>query len=171
MNVQSPNMPVTFKPKADNTRQLRDAFGRFATGVTVVTAQSADGPIGITVNSFASVSLDPAMVLWSPAKESTRYDAFIKASHYAIHVLADAQADVCGAFAKDPYALKSIDHILNEENVPLLAGCLARFECQQANVFEGGDHSIILGEVLRAEMREGDALAFFAGKFGTFAQK
>ena len=170
MNVQSPNMPVTFEPNAETSRQLRDAFGRFATGVTVVTAQSANGPIGITVNSFASVSLDPALVLWSPAKETRRYQPFVDASHYAIHVLADNQADICGAFAKDAFALNSIEHILNDENVPLIPGCLARFECKQVNIFDGGDHSIILGEVQRAEMREGDALAFFAGKFGKFAQ-
>ena len=103
------NVPVTsFTPDAENTRLLRDAFGRFATGVTVVTAMSEDGPVGITANSFTSVSLDPPMVLWSPSKTSRRFPYFDKATHYAIHVLAAEQETLCWGFAKDAFALKQI---------------------------------------------------------------
>ncbi|MGB0799466.1 MAG: flavin reductase family protein, partial [Planktomarina sp.] len=71
---------------------LRGAFGRFATGVTVITTQDATGdPVGITANSFASVSLDPALLLWSPAKSAGRHDVFVNASHFAVHILCDDQ--------------------------------------------------------------------------------
>lgn len=165
------NAPVTtFEPATDNTRLLRDAFGRFATGVTIVTAMSEDGPVGITANSFSSVSLDPPMVLWSPSKTSRRFPYFDGAEHFAIHVLAAEQDELCWGFAKDAFALKDIPHDVNAEGVPVLRNTLARFECKQADKFEGGDHRIILGEVLRAEMREGEALAFFGGKHGKIIQ-
>lgn len=165
------NAPVTkFRPDADNTRLLRDAFGRFTTGVTVVTAMSEDGPVGITANSFTSVSLDPAMVLWSPSKSSRRFPYFDKAEHFAIHVLAANQDALCWGFAKDAFALKDMAHDLNAEGVPVLGNTLARFECKQAAKFDGGDHRIILGEVLRAEMRDGDGLVFFGGKHGVFSK-
>lgn len=165
------NAPVTrFQPDADNTRLLRDAFGRFATGVTVVTAMSENGPVGITANSFSSVSLEPPMVLWSPSKTSRRFPHFDQAEYYAIHVLAAHQEDLCWGFAKDAYLLKTMQHDLNPEGVPVLTDSLARFECKKATSFDGGDHRIILGNVLRAEMRDGDALAFFGGKHGTFTQ-
>lgn len=165
------NAPVTsFTPDAENTRLLRDAFGRFATGVTVVTAMSEDGPVGITANSFTSVSLDPPMVLWSPSKTSRRFPYFDNATHYAIHVLAAEQETLCWGFAKDAFALKHIEHDLNAEGVPVIPNTLARFECKQAAKFEGGDHRIILGEVIRAEMRDGEGLAFFGGKHGVFTQ-
>lgn len=170
MNALSPHMPIAFEPSPDNTRLLRDAFGRFATGVTVVTAASDDGPVGITANSFSSVSLDPALVLWSPAKTSSRFNYFQGATHFAIHVLAADQIDLCNGFAKDAFALQNVDHSLNAEGVPVIANCLARFECKQSAVHEGGDHVIIVGEVLRGEMKDGDALAFYGGKFGEFTQ-
>ena len=80
-------LEAVFVPGADNHRAFRNALGSFTTGVTVVTAMTSDGPIGMTVNSFASVSLDPPLVLWSPAKSSSRYGAFTGARHFAIHVL------------------------------------------------------------------------------------
>lgn len=163
------NAPAdSFTPDADNTRLLRDAFGRFATGVTIVTTMSEDGPVGITANSFSSVSLEPPLVLWSPSKGSRRFPYFDKAEHYAIHVLAADQVELCWKFAGDAFAFKDIDHTLNAEGVPVLQGVLARFDCKRTDAFEGGDHRIILGEVLRAEMSEGDALAFFGGQHGTF---
>ncbi len=164
--------PATcFQPDAENTRLLRDAFGRFATGVTVVTTMSEDGPVGITANSFTSVSLDPPLVLWAPSIASRRFPYFDQAEHYAIHVLAANQDDRCWEFANDAHALKSTPHTFNPEGVPVLADTLARFECKRTARYDGGDHKLILGKVLRAEMRDGDALVFFGGQHGTFTQK
>ena len=171
MNALTADMPVSFSPDPDNTRLLRDAFGRFATGITIVTAPSDDGPVGIVANSFSSVSLEPPLVLWAPGKNSRRFPYFEKAERYAIHVLGSEQAELCTAFSNDAFALKDLAHGVNVAGVPLLKDCLARFECTRVASYDGGDHVIVLGEVNQAEMREGDALAFFAGKFGEFAQR
>lgn len=168
MSKQEPNHAVAFRPDAENSRLLRHAFGRFATGVTIVTAASKDGPVGITANSFASVSLDPPLVLWSPDKNSRRFQYFENAEHYAIHILTSEQENLCTAFAKDAHALCQIDHKLSPEGVPLIDNCLARFECKRVNGYDGGDHLIVLGRVEHAEMRNGDALTFFAGQLGQF---
>ncbi len=170
MNIMTSAAPKRFVPDADNTRLLRDAFGRFATGVTIVTTDSPDGAVAITANSFSSVSLTPPLVLWAPDKASRRFPYFENAEHYAIHVLATEQNDLCWNVAKDLGCLRDMDLNRNVEGVPVLENCLARFECRRSAVYEGGDHIIVLGEVLRAEMREdGDALAFFKGQVGQFA--
>lgn len=170
MEMTSPKPDHSFVPTAQNTRQLRDAFGQFATGVTVVTAQTDRGPLGITANSFSSVSLNPAMVLWCPDKGSKRYRVFAEATHYAIHVLSADQGDMCWKIARDGLTLGEMQLDTNAEGVPVLPGCLARFECRQSAVYDGGDHVIILGEVLRASyVEEGTPLAFFGGAVRGFA--
>ena len=170
MNAQAPIMPQNFTPDEDNTRMLRNAFGQFATGVTVVSAPSADGPVGITANSFSSLSLDPALVMWSPGKASKRFKYFDAAEYFAIHVLSARQAGVCETFAKNGFAFSNFAHDTNAHAVPLLSGCLARFECRKAAQHDAGDHVIIVGEVERVELGDGDALAFFAGQYGQFAR-
>lgn len=154
-----------FVPSEQTQRSLRDAFGRFATGVTVVTVGTDEGPIAITANSFASVSMEPPLVLWSPQKSSKRSQYFLNAKYFAIHILAADQDDLCWRVAKDMHALSGLDLVENSEGVPLLDGCLARFECRQYAVHDGGDHDIIVGRVLRAAfVEEGDGLGFFKGK-------
>lgn len=160
-------MRTAFKPDPNNTRPLRDAFGRFASGITIVTAASKDGPVGITANSFSSLSLDPPLVLWSPDAKSRRFPYFETAQHYAIHVLATEQEPLCHGFAKSAYAFDGLDMELSPEGVPLINNCLARFECEQRMVYPGGDHKIVVGQVTAAEMRDGDALTFFAGQIRT----
>lgn len=158
-----------FTPSTDTAPDFRDALGRFATGVTVITALTDDGqPIGITANSFASVSLDPALVLWSPAKASSRYEIFKNAQHFAIHVLNADQANVCKAFVKDGAAFDGLDTLINDDGVTLINGCLARFECTQDAVHDAGDHSIIVGRVSRAAVGFGQPLLFASGQFGQF---
>ena len=159
---------TTFTPSADNTRLLRDAFGRFATGVTVITTASSQGPVGITANSFSSLSLEPALVLWSPAKGSQRFDDFANAPRFAIHILAEDQAHVCEGFAGNKHAFDGLDYLTCDAGVPLINNCLARLECRHVATHPGGDHVIVVGEVIKAEINEGDALGFFAGKYGVF---
>lgn len=156
------------KPAPETERAYRDALGRFGTGVTLITAHTAQGPIGMTVNSFASVSLDPALVLWSVAKKSGRYEAFRHASHFVVHVLAKNQLDLAMSFAKNGNSFEGNDWDVNEQNVPLAKRALARFECACEVVHDGGDHSIMIGKVLRFSQRPGQPLIFTAGKFGTF---
>jgi flavin reductase (DIM6/NTAB) family NADH-FMN oxidoreductase RutF len=130
-------------------RELRDALGRFATGVTVVTTMTPGGPLGMTVNSFASVSLDPPLVLWSPARRSSRFPAFEAASHFAVHVLSAGQRDLAVRFARKGGDFSGLSPSLGAGDAPLFAGCAARFECRHAAGYDGGDHLIMVGEVLR----------------------
>ena len=147
---------------------LRAAFGRFATGVTVVTTQTADGPMGMTANSFASVSLYPPLVLWSPARASGRFPHFAGARHYAIHVLGAEQVNLCHRFTRGGAGFHGLSQDISPEGVPLKNDTLARFECVQHATFDGGDHLIILGQVLRATLRDGDPLIFAQGSYGRF---
>jgi flavin reductase (DIM6/NTAB) family NADH-FMN oxidoreductase RutF len=170
MSAAAPSHPHEhlITPGVDAPHVLRSALGCFATGVTVITAVDAEGPFGITANSFASVSLDPALVLWSPAKSSTRFARFTAVSHYTIHVLGLEQGELSRRFTKGGAAFDGLDHHFNPEGAPVIPGTLARFECRQWAVQDAGDHAIIIGQVLRAAHREGDPLGFARGQFGHF---
>lgn len=155
---------------SDNTRQLRDALGRFGTGVAIVTTMAADGPAAITINSFASVSLDPALVLWSIDRNSARYKTFVSARDYAIHVLSVTQEQLCMEVARDPSRLHKLELQSTPFGVPVLDECLARFDCATEALHPAGDHTIIVGQVMLASVFESSApLAFYRGQTGTFA--
>ncbi|MFK7902273.1 MAG: flavin reductase family protein [Nitratireductor sp.] len=158
----------TSEPVIENQRQFRNALGQFATGVTIITANTENGPVGMTVNSFASVSLDPALILWSVSKTSGRYEIFKNAKNFATHVLHEDQAELALAFAKNPKVFDDCDWRYGDNNVPIISNTLARFECVQEATHEGGDHTIIIGKVERFSQREGSPLIFSAGKFGSF---
>lgn len=137
----------------DNTldpRAFRRALGNFATGVTVVTAATPGGAqVGVTANSFNSVSLDPPLVLWSIDKRSGSYPVFAQASHFAINVLAADQVDLSNRFARpseDKFA--DIEVNLGAGGAPLLADCAARFQCEKYQQIDGGDHWILIGKVI-----------------------
>ena len=165
----APMTETVFTPDAANARAFRDALGRFATGVCVITANSEGGHMGFTANSFASLSMDPALVLWSPAKSSQRYPILVAARHYAIHVLGADQAEVSRRFVRGGAGFDGLIHAVNAEGVPLIAGCLARFECEQHALHDGGDHTIVVGRVIRAALADGAPLVFSGGRYGTFA--
>ena len=153
---------------ADDPRGFRMALGAFATGVTVVTAMADGGPVGITANSFTSVSLDPPLVLWCPALASRRYAAFAAAQDFAIHVLSADQQTMADGFTRATQAFDDFDWAPDAAGVPLIAGVAARFRCRLHALHPAGDHAIILGQVLSA-MRTGHApLVFHGGRFGGF---
>jgi len=156
----------TFEPSQDR-RAFRNALGRFATGITIVTTNTDAGPVGITVNSFSSVSLDPPLVLWSPAKQSNRYDAFINTKNYAVHVLGSHQKHICDGFTKSKTAFENLDYAIDESNIPIISGCIAVFKCEYFKHVDAGDHSIIIGRVIEASERLGPGLTFSNGVFGT----
>jgi 4-hydroxyphenylacetate 3-hydroxylase, reductase component len=154
-------------------RAFRQALGSFPTGVAVVTALSSERhPVGITVNSFTSVSLEPPMVLWCLDKTSDRYAAFTKAKSFTISVLGTAHEDVSARLAKQgAHSLEGIDLIQTELGPPALADALAFFECAAEAAYEGGDHGILLGRVLRFARRDAGApLVFFRGRYGALAE-
>ena len=124
--------------------------------------------MGITVNSFTSVSLDPALVLWAPAKASLRFSTFEATPHYAIHVLEHSQADLASLFARDAADFSSCNWHWNEYGVPIIDKAVARFECERLSSHDGGDHAIVVGRVLKATNFGGDPLMFVSGEFGRF---
>ncbi len=151
-------------------KDLRNALGRFATGVTIVTTMTERGPLGITVNSFASVSLNPPLVLWSPARKSARFPAFEAASHFAVHVLAEDQEDIARAFAQTGIeAFDTLPYTEGHGRAPLIDGCVARFECAHAAGHDGGDHLIVVGEVLACQAWDRPPLLFYRGAFGSIS--
>lgn len=157
-----------FTPSADTERAFRDALGCFATGVTVVTCRDAEGPLAMTANSFAAVSLDPPLVLWSPAISSRRHDSFVNAEHFAIHVLSTDQHAMCRDFAMNGRAFDCAPWHEDDTGVPLLDGCLARFTCSKFAAHPGGDHTIILGRVTDVARSAGKPLVFAQGAYGRF---
>ncbi|MCB2111203.1 MAG: flavin reductase family protein [Defluviimonas sp.] len=159
---------MTPDPSPEGRRAFRDALGRYATGVTVVTALGPRGPVGITANSFTSVSLDPPLVLWCPARDSQRFAAFSGAGHYAIHVLAADQTDLALRFARGGEDFAGLGRATTPEGLPALPRCLARFDCAAHGNHDGGDHAILVGHVLRATVFGGDPLLFWGGRYGDF---
>lgn len=149
------------------TRSFRRALGSFATGVTVITARTGDGrPVGITANSFNSVSLDPPMVLWSLARTAGSMPAFEGATHWAVHILAADQEALSNRFAQrgtDKFA--GLDTRDGAGGAPLLEGCATRLQCRTAFRYAGGDHVIFVGEVLDFESRDTAPLVFHGGRY------
>lgn len=162
--------PRDFTPGADRHAELRRAFGCFGTGVTVITTQTTDGPLGMTANSFSSVSLTPPLVLWSPALSSQRHDAFVQAEHFCIHVLSDRQLEMARHFAKNGDSFDMFPWAPGPVGAPRLQGCLAEFHCSTYAVHPAGDHSLILGEVQHVAQAAQDqpGLLFDRGRFGRF---
>jgi flavin reductase (DIM6/NTAB) family NADH-FMN oxidoreductase RutF len=149
---------------------FRAALGMFATGVTIVTGRDASGrPIGLTANSFNSVSLDPPLVLWSLARAAGSMPSFSRGSHYAIHILAAEQRELAERFAsKAPDRFAGLALRQGAGGVPLLDGSAAIFECFNRSRYSEGDHVIFVGEVERCERREGvQPLIFHGGRYFT----
>ncbi len=159
-----------FHPSPETARAFRDALGHYATGVTVVIAESDGQPLAITVNSFASVSLDPPLVLWCPAKGSSRFATFLDADRYSIHVLAADQRDLGLRLARSGSDFGRDRVERTEHGFYRLPGCLAWFECLPHAAHDGGDHAILVGQVQRAACRPGDPLIFWGGRYGDFLQ-
>ena len=151
-----------------DTRALRDALAAYPTGVALVTVPAADGPRAMTVNSFASVSLDPPLILWSVAKDSERYEMFLEAEVFAVNVLGADQEALAAACAKDDDLIAAGAQVREgAAGAPLVAGAVAWFECRREAVHEGGDHDIIVGRVTDfAEAGRGPALTFHRSAFG-----
>ena len=147
---------------------FRRALGSFVTGVTIVTTIDRNGrPAGLTANSFNSVSLEPPMVLWSLALDSTSLTAFREAEWWAVHVLAAGQEHLSNQFARrDVEKFDGVSTTRGPGGIPLLDGSAARFICRAAFEYEGGDHAIFLGEVHDFEQAGHTPLVYHAGRYG-----
>ncbi len=153
-----------------STHEFRSALGMFATGVTIVTTRGEDGqPVGLTANSFNSVSLEPPLVLWSLSRAAASLAAFRDGSHYAINVLAADQRELAERFAaKGADRWSGLDVQPGAGGAPLIPGAAATFECFNRSRYDEGDHVIFVGEVERCAWREGASpLLFHGGRFYT----
>lgn len=143
----------------------KKALSQFATGVTVVTCSSKEGPVGITANSFTSVSLDPPLILWSASKNSKRHDYFANTDHFAVHILKKQQMDLCFKFVKPNEGFEGVEWKYNSQGVPIFTNCLALFECSFHANYDGGDHTIFLGHVNNFNVNTGDPLVYLKGQY------
>ena len=164
------NPPRQAQPPSFSAQEFRAALGMFATGVTIVTARTGDGQvIGLTANSFNSVSLSPPLVLWSLSRAAASMPVFSAGSHYAINVLAAEQKPLAERFAlkgADRWAGVTFDTGVG--GAPLLHGAAATFECFNRSRYEEGDHVIFVGEVERCTHRVGALpLLFHGGRYFT----
>lgn len=159
------------EPATFDARAFRDALGCFATGVTIVTTKERNGtPVGMTVNSFTSVSLDPPLVLFSLRKSAYSLPAFTEAERFAVHVLAAGQGALSNRFATaSAEKWEGVAHEHSEEGCVVLGGGLATFECARHAVVDGGDHLIFLGRVLRFRHAAGEPLLFMRGAYRSLA--
>jgi flavin reductase (DIM6/NTAB) family NADH-FMN oxidoreductase RutF len=136
---------------ASDSREFRRCLGQFSTGVTVITARIGETPVGMTANSFSSVSLDPPLILWSVDKKSSRFPAFHAATYFAINVLAHDQINLSRHFGRAlPEQFTGVDWHPGQTGAPILPGAAAVFECQREALHQAGDHVIVIGRVTRA---------------------
>ncbi len=153
-----------------DSQHFRVALGLFATGVTIVTARGADGSlVGLTANSFNSVSLNPPLVLWSLAQRAGSMPVFARGSHYAINILAAEQKALAERFAtRDIDRFAGVSWREGVGGAPVLDGVAAVFECANRSQYEEGDHVIFVGEVERCQARPGaQPLIFHGGRYFT----
>lgn len=146
---------------------FRSALSRFASGVTVLTTRTDDGhDLGMTATAFSSVSLDPPLILVCVDRDASMASPLQHASHLAVHVLSSAQEDLSRRFAgKDQERFAGLDVTRGIGDVPMLEGTLMRLQCRIAERHPGGDHVIIVAEVLEADVADGDPLLYFRGRY------
>ncbi|WP_397475012.1 flavin reductase [Pusillimonas sp.] len=160
------------KPYETDAKALRQVLASFATGVTIVTTNDTSGePVGITANSFSSVSLSPPLVLWSLAKSAFSRSAFESNGYWAVHILAHDQEGLSNRFARsgeNKFAGLALESGIND--LPLIPGCAARLQCKTALQYEGGDHIIFVGEVVQYEAISASPLVFHAGRYAMAVQ-
>ncbi|KAF3996490.1 flavin reductase family protein [Glaciimonas immobilis] len=162
-----PNMTTVKLDGQHDGRQLRNALGRFPTGVTVITTRAPDGKLeGLTANSFSALSLDPPLVLWSVKRNASSLPGFLASGHFAINVLGVAQSDLSQRFATP--SENKFSGLVFEDGLggsPVLEGVLASFECQTESTLDGGDHVLFVGRVHKLSYHDGEPLMFNAGRY------
>lgn len=163
--MSSEGGPVTDAPVT--SEEFRRACGRFATGVTIASVLDANGaPHGLTVNSFTGVSLNPPLILICLGHAVTTIDAFRSSRHFGINVLAEDQQALSDRFArKGEDRFDGLEWYRGESGVPLLPGVLAAIECRVHQRFTSGDHDIFVGEMIKAQIGEGNPLLYHASRY------
>ncbi len=152
---------------AIDPRELRNVMGHFATGVTVITTKDKEGkPFGLTANAFSSLSLNPPLVLICIDKTVDCYPCFEQSKVFVVNVLSEDQEHLSRRFAtKGIEKFDGVAYHMGECGVPLLDGAMSYIECKVVNAYEGGDHTIYIGEILKASAAGDRPLLFFKGKY------
>ena len=152
-------------------RLFRDALGQFCTGVVAITSVDNNGfNIGITVNSFSSLSLTPPLILWSLSETSESFQNFLYGDNFIVNILAREQENIATKFSiSGKNKFNGIETSLNENNLPIINGCMAYLECEVYNRITGGDHDIIVGEVKKFCSKKKRPLVFFNGKYSSIS--
>ncbi len=159
--------PVEAGAPSDDTRAYRRALGHFATGVTIITANSGSHLGSLTANSFSSVSLDPPLIQWALGKSSHSLSVFESAGHFVVNVLAADQSDLASHFARSGgEKFAGIPWAPGIGESPMLPGVAAVFECSRHSMIEAGDHYIVIGKVERFARYDRPLLLFANGRFG-----
>ena len=166
MNALDPAHATLPSPAID-PMELRRCLGSFVTGVTVITVLDESGaPIGMTANSFNSVSLDPPLIVWSLRTNARTFPAYSTAKRFVVNILSEEQIDISNRFAKSgPDRFEGVATTPGIDGVPLIDGCAAHFECRTEATYPGGDHLLFLGRVERIVGSVRKPLAFGAGKY------
>ena len=147
-------------------REMRDTVGLFATGVCIMTTMYEGEAIGMTANSFSSLSLDPALALWNIQNDSDCFAAFTDCQYFAINILAADQADLSNSCAKkNQHDLSADQYSVGANGQPVINGALATLECSLWARYPGGDHEIIVGEISQLQRNAGEPLLFFSGGY------
>lgn len=154
--------------KEENQQIFKEVMGNYPTGVTVVTATDIDGnPVGLTVNSFASVSLDPLMILWSIDHKVSTIKTFTEQGKFVVHILAGDQQELCKTFAS-----KNVDRFstckwgFSDNELPIIEGAFAVLECKTFKTVEAGDHTVLIGEVINIQINNKDPMLYHRRQFG-----
>ena len=165
--------PACGTEQAFDPRDFRNALGTFPTGVTVVTTVTGEGvPIGLTCNSFSSVSLSPALVLWSLSLRSPNLSNFLQAPNFAINILSSDQREVSQRFAQSiANKFEGVDHVQGKLGIPLIANAAAQLECRNETRYYSGDHVIFIGHVLHYAYRDCEPLVFCRGRYADLARR
>jgi len=155
--------------KEDKQMLFKEVMGNYPTGVTIVTTIDHEGnPVGLTVNSFASVSLDPLLILWSIDHKVSTLEAFTDGESFAVHVLAGDQQELCKTFSS-----KNIDRFslcnwsTSEHNLPIIDGAFAVLQCKTFNKVEAGDHTILIGEVIDIQIEKKEPMLYHRRRFSS----
>src|SRR5690554_778454 len=149
---------------------FKKVMNNYPTGVTIVTTmdRQVNSPVGLTISSFASVSIDPLMVLWCIDHRASSLEAFKKADGFAVHILASNQKEACWAFAgKEPDRFSKVEWGLSERNLPILSHCSSVLECKTVQQVVAGDHTIFIGEVLEINQSDNEPMLYFRQKVGS----
>jgi flavin reductase (DIM6/NTAB) family NADH-FMN oxidoreductase RutF/DNA-binding MarR family transcriptional regulator len=159
--------PIDVGEPSEDPKAFRRTLGQFATGVTVIATEQDGQPVGVTANSFSSLSLDPPLILWSIARTSRSFAAFSAASHFCVSILGEHQIDVSQKLSsarEDKFSGVSWQPGIGGS--PMITGAIATLECSAFAVQDGGDHIILIGRVLRHKRHAGKALLYAQGQYG-----